>query len=340
MKNFKITFFFIFMILCVSSMIVMAQDEDLMHHYKFDGDLVDEVADSNGVYVGGDGELNFVEGYDGTPSGAINFDGANGKGYMIYMGRWSAVQEWPDTSMTLTFWALWYGSYADNTQDIINKRDNYETPDMVWGVNKPGPGDNLNISVRRRGVFADSEDGMDENVWTHIAVALDGEFAYFYKNGELYQELEYTYGRGFNSRVHMGTAGNSNGSWRQVDAFNGALDDVRFYSRMLTEDEVQQVYEGTTGLDDKSSTVPVLTQNYPNPFSSSTTIMYSLARKTQTEIAVYDLLGHKVATLVHEYQNAGTYKVIWDASRFSAGVYIYQLKTNDFILTEKMKLIK
>ena len=182
----------------------MAQVEDLLHHYKFDGDLDDAIDDSNGVYVEGcPGIVNFIEGYDGTPDGAINFDGAGGNGYMIFMGRWSAVQEGPDTTMTLAFWALWYGNYGDNTQDIINKRDNYQPPDMVWGVNKPGNAENLNISVRRRGMFADSEQGMDENEWTHIAVALDGELADFYKNGELYETLPYEYGRGFNSRMSV-----------------------------------------------------------------------------------------------------------------------------------------
>jgi hypothetical protein len=81
-------------------------------------------------------------------------------------------------------------------------------------------------------------------------------------------------------------------------------------------------------------------QNYPNPFNKSTTIEYSLPGNAQTEIVVYDLLGHIVATLVDEYRNAGTHKVIWDASGLSTGVYIYQLKTDDFVVSKKMKLIK
>ena len=108
---------------------------------------------------------------------------------------------------------------------------------------------------------------------------------------------------------------------------------------MLTEDEISDIHLNV-GLDDRSSTDPVLTHNYPNPFNASTTIKYSLTRNTRTEIIVYDLLGHKIATLVDEYREAGTHRVAWDASELSAGVYMYQLKTDDFIVSKKMKLIR
>jgi hypothetical protein len=302
------------------------------------------VADAHGEYIGGDGALNFIEGYDGTPDGAINFDGAIGQGYMIYLGTWSAIKEGPDTSMTLAFWVKWYGSYADNTQDIINKRDNYEPPDMVWGVNKPGPGTSDSIAVKRRGMSARSFTSMDVDEWTHIAVALDGVNAYFYKNGEFQEELPYVYGTGYEARIHVGTAGNSDGSWRQVDAFNGALDEVRFYSMALEDDEIKIIYEGVSGLEDdqlfSGNVASILAQNYPNPFKGSTSIKYTLNQGAQTELVVYDIVGNKVATLVNDYRSMGTYKVEWDASELSTGVYVYQLKTGDVIHTKKMKLIR
>ena len=107
---------------------------------------------------------------------------------------------------------------------------------------------------------------------------------------------------------------------------------------MLDADEISDIYNAV-GIDDKSVSNPVLTRNYPNPFNGSTTIKYSLTRDTRTEIIVYDLLGHKLATLMDEYRNAGTHTVVWDASGLPAGVYMYQLKTDDFIVSKKMKLI-
>ena len=244
--------------------------------------------------------------------------------------------------MTLTLWGLWYGRYDDGTQDIINKRDNYEPPDMVWGFNNPGPAGNNNLAVKRRGESANFSQGFDENVWTHIAVSMDGENVTFYKNGVNIETLPYTYGTGYNARIHMGSAGNGDGSYREVDAYNGALDDVRFYSRKLTDQEILAIYQ-PTAIEEKSSPVPArfeLAQNFPNPFNPTTQIHYSLGKNTNVEIVVYDLIGNKVATLVDGFQNIGTHKVVWDASGFSAGVYIYQLKTEDFIQSKKMILVK
>jgi lysophospholipase L1-like esterase len=129
-------------------------------------------------------------------------------------------------------------------------------------------------------------------------------------------------------------------------AMSGEINDVRIYNYALSTDEINNLfisYDIPSGTDDGKisafSTYEMM-QNYPNPFNKSTTIEYSLPGNAQTEIVVYDLLGHIVATLVDEYRNAGTHKVIWDASGLSTGVYIYQLKTDDFVVSKKMKLIK
>ena len=65
-----------------------------------------------------------------------------------------------------------------------------------------------------------------------------------------------------------------------------------------------------------------------------------MGKNAKVEIAVYDLLGHKVATLVNEYQNGGSHKIVWDASGASAGVYLYRMKTNNVVESKKMLLVK
>jgi len=94
----------------------------------------------------------------------------------------------------------------------------------------------------------------------------------------------------------------------------------------------------TTGVSKLGSDANI--QNYPNPFNQSTTIKYTLNRNTHAKLAVYDLMGHKVSTLVDGQQVAGSYKVKWDASELAAGVYVYKLETSDFVETGKMNLIK
>jgi hypothetical protein len=83
-----------------------------------------------------------------------------------------------------------------------------------------------------------------------------------------------------------------------------------------------------------------LEQNYPNPFNPSTSIKYSLAEASEVNLRVYDVLGNEVATLVNSAQNAGAYNVTFDASNLASGLYIYTLKTGNFVSSKKMMLLK
>ncbi|MBO6793705.1 MAG: T9SS type A sorting domain-containing protein [Balneolaceae bacterium] len=83
-----------------------------------------------------------------------------------------------------------------------------------------------------------------------------------------------------------------------------------------------------------------LLQNYPNPFNPSTNIGYTLAEKADVELSIYNMLGQKVATVVNQTQEAGSYSITWQAGNLSSGVYIYQLKTGDKSFTKRMMLIK
>lgn len=92
-----------------------------------------------------------------------------------------------------------------------------------------------------------------------------------------------------------------------------------------------------------SDVVPVsyaLEQNYPNPFNPVTTISYQLAETGGVQLIVYDMSGRRIRTLVNEYANAGSYKVSFDASDLSSGVYFYQLTAGNTVITKKMVLMK
>ena len=58
------------------------------------------------------------------------------------------------------------------------------------------------------------------------------------------------------------------------------------------------------------------------------------------ELNIYNLLGQKIVTLVNEKQNPGHHQVEWDASRFSSGIYYYQIKAGNFQDVRKMILIR
>ena len=95
-----------------------------------------------------------------------------------------------------------------------------------------------------------------------------------------------------------------------------------------------------TGVEDETPLEFALNQNYPNPFNPATTITYTVPDAQKVTLAVYNLLGQRVALLVNQLQASGVHAVSFDASRFASGVYFYQLRAGDFVQTKKMLLIK
>ncbi len=83
-----------------------------------------------------------------------------------------------------------------------------------------------------------------------------------------------------------------------------------------------------------------LDQNYPNPFNPATTIRYRVPAGSRVTLAVYDVLGSRVATLFDGVRPPGTYSAVWNASGFSSGVYFYRLSAAGATVTKKAILLK
>jgi hypothetical protein len=80
--------------------------------------------------------------------------------------------------------------------------------------------------------------------------------------------------------------------------------------------------------------------NYPNPFNASTTVSFAVDNKTDVDLAVYDIVGRRVATLYSGPVNAGTHRVTWNAGDISSGVYFYRLVAGDHEAVGRMTLLK
>jgi hypothetical protein len=88
-----------------------------------------------------------------------------------------------------------------------------------------------------------------------------------------------------------------------------------------------------------------LNQNYPNPFNPATTISYQLAMVSEVELTIYNTLGQEVRKLVQTNQPAGIYQVQWNGKDdggkdVASGLYLYQLKTSDYVQSRKMLLLR
>jgi len=113
-----------------------------------------------------------------------------------------------------------------------------------------------------------------------------------------------------------------------------------FYSKW-TRDPVFWVNpgDGVPSQDD----IPIvfaLHQNFPNPFNPSSTICYDLPRTTHVTLAVYDLLGREVASLVDEVQEPGYRRAEWIPMSVASGVYFCRLVAGSFAECRKMLLVR
>ncbi len=88
-----------------------------------------------------------------------------------------------------------------------------------------------------------------------------------------------------------------------------------------------------------------LAQNYPNPFNPDTVISYELSVPGYTEMTIYNVLGQRITTLVHDCRTAGAYEVQWNGTndqglKVATGIYFYRLQLGEIRQTRKMLLIK
>ena len=83
-----------------------------------------------------------------------------------------------------------------------------------------------------------------------------------------------------------------------------------------------------------------LEQNFPNPFNPSTEITYQLPAKGHVLLTVHNVLGKEIASVVNEFENAGTHTIRFNAASLAGGVYFYRLQTGSFTAIRKMLLVK
>jgi len=172
----------------------------------------------------------------------------------------------------------------------------------------------------------------------HSEIVLDGKFEIYVVKVNSNLEMEW-------DKIIKVGEGDNHAEWIEQTSDGGyiIIGDVR-----LVADEINYLYllklnGGSTFIDDHQSSklyTYELYQNYPNPFNPTTVICYQLPTESYVTLKVYNLLGGEVATLVDEEKAAGSYKIEFDASSLSSGIYFYKLQSGGFVSSKKMILIK
>jgi len=85
--------------------------------------------------------------------------------------------------------------------------------------------------------------------------------------------------------------------------------------------------------------------NYPNPFNPQTTIIYELNVGGNVELAVYNMLGQQIISLVNGFVEAGDYNMVWNSTdtngnEVSSGIYLLKLTTENQVVSNKITLLR
>lgn len=140
--------------------------------------------------------------------------------------------------------------------------------------------------------------------------------------------------------------GNYDSAWFSADSafyrresagcFEGGITGGRGSTSIkLQSPPVVHVYENPV-----RSTVFELAQNYPNPFNPTTRINFRIQKPSHVLLSVYDVLGRRVAVLVSEHREPGSYEVNFNAQGFATGLYFYQLQADGLVQVRKMILLE
>ena len=81
-------------------------------------------------------------------------------------------------------------------------------------------------------------------------------------------------------------------------------------------------------------------KNYPNPFNASTTIYFSLDKRSTVELVIFNNLGEEIQRKTLENINAGEHYIRFQGDNLKSGIYYYRLSSNNYTQTNKMLLIK
>lgn len=230
-------------------------------------------------------------------------------------------------------------------------------PLAVLGITRPGcylgieSGETVFVTdtgVRTGGAFETQR--ITARKWHHLAARYDGARMTLYLDG-VRSPTEYTQSGTIQPDDASLTLGVSHNG-----RYDGMIDEFRLYRRALTESEIRDRYKKVTQVDCAITfgpqeiygayvtvAVPRIKRCYPNPFNSTLLIEYIVPLRSAVRIAIYDVAGRRIRTLVDDRGvTAGGYRTSWDGRndhgrRISSGVYFCRL--DDGTHTEVKKVV-
>jgi len=285
-------------------------------------------------------------GNDGTISGQPEFINGRLTGKAI---KFDSDQEFitiaasPDfsiTSFSLAAWVKIPSPILSGWRTII---EHNRFGSNWFGLWKSANGNKFHFRWTNTGTAtSDFNAEISPDSWYHVVATYDADeqTARLYLNGGLDKTIENADRPAAElSELRIGINGDGG------EDFQGILDDVRVYNCVLNEAEINGLLTVTAIENDNKhadGTRPgeYRLSNFPNPFNCSTTINYQIPVESFVSIAVYDVSGKKLKTLLKEKQKAGIYSCRFNGNDFTSGVYFCRIMTENNKTIHKMLLLK
>lgn len=307
--------------------------EGLVGHFTFNNGSFADLAGYNDCVLSANGDSTYYLTNDrfDNPEYAIDFQGAVLNGGTISRDITNEV--------TISLWMKTTVS-PDDVKFVINKYYCVEPPQgylmAVQGDSVTFDGrDNTPLGYMRSGW---SKTAVNDGEWHHL-VGLARAEGIWEIWVDAHKDTSNTYAplsglnHGFCS---LGIAGPDYIEESRI--YLGVLDDIRIYNRALDSLEIDSLYNepnpAGTGLPDRPAN-SILQRVSPNPFTTSTTIIYQLQQPEKVTLSIFNRLG-QIIYQVQETQTQGKQQLIWNADGYACGVYYYSLKAGDIVANGKI----
>ncbi len=129
-------------------------------------------------------------------------------------------------------------------------------------------------------------------------------------------------------------------NWNEINQLGIVVVNKNTSTSGTFELRVSDSFINSTKVDDEIPNTIALRQNYPNPFNPSTVIPLSIVGFQKVRIDIYDVTGRLLQTAFNGSLSTGNHEISVNLQQYSSGVYIYQLTTDQAVLTKRMTLIK
>jgi hypothetical protein len=317
MNNMK-SGFYLGILLSLMFSIVNSQtlDDSLKLFYPFNGNALDLSGNGNDGKV-----LGATPTYDryGNANSAYDFDGIND----LIITKYSFDYE----LRTVSVWVK-----ADNIMGSNFYSKNFLSQDsyqLDWGLFESKFVDG-SLTIRAGGEYSPFMIAGNSGSWFHIVLIRDYELCSYYVNGQFIgSALSGFVGSTYNPNVNL-VIGAGRAMTNQY--FDGVIDDLRIYNRVLSEEEVLSLYDETILQTHEETSEFSL---YPNPTKDNAFIDFNNPLPENSELSIYDNSGR----LISKQNGLSKTKISFETGNLESGMYFIMISSNNSI-HYKGKLIK